>query len=48
PIVSDFIPAPRNGHSAVLSPDGFVIVYGGNGINTSIFEALVVLDTQSL
>ncbi|KAF0392206.1 galactose oxidase [Gigaspora margarita] len=46
PIVSDFIPASRNGHSAVLSPDGFVIVYGGNGINTCVFEALVVLDTN--
>ncbi|CAG8599772.1 2767_t:CDS:2, partial [Gigaspora margarita] len=46
PIASDFIPAPRNGHSAVLSPDGFVIVYGGNGFNTSVFEPLVVLDTN--
>ncbi|CAG8837006.1 19972_t:CDS:2, partial [Gigaspora margarita] len=40
---TDFIPAPRNGHSAVLSPEG---LYGGNGINTSIFEAWFVLDTN--
>ncbi|CAG8785031.1 14671_t:CDS:2, partial [Cetraspora pellucida] len=36
----------RSSHSAVLSPDGFVIIYGGIGTNNSVVIPLIVLDTN--